>query len=148
MNERSEPRDGAENAPAGGPPAGTVPAAILGPDHVFETLAHPRRRYLCYTLLTDAEWSLTDLATKVAAYENGVAEDAVTDDQRESVYVSLHHAHVPKLVEEGVVVFDRDAETITPGPAAEQVLAALEGVGESVDAARETHALEASDDAE
>ncbi|MFC4988055.1 DUF7344 domain-containing protein [Saliphagus infecundisoli] len=61
-------------------------------DHVYEALGHPRRRYLCYTLLEDAEWSLPGLATKIAAWEDGVSTDAVTDARRDQVYVSLYHA--------------------------------------------------------
>lgn len=59
------------------PPPGTLKI-----EPVYEALGHPRRRYLCYTLLEATEWSLTDLATKTAAWEDGVPEHAVTDAQR------------------------------------------------------------------
>lgn len=124
------------------------PPSILEIDHVYEALGHPRRRYLCYTLLEDTEWSLADLATKVAAWENDVPEHAVTEAQREAVYVSLYHAHVPKLADEGVVTFDEATETITTAEHAEQVLAALEGMGASLDANQETHARSEIDERE
>jgi hypothetical protein len=89
------------------------PEEILEVDHVYEALARPRRRYLCYTLLEDTRWTLTDLATKIAAWENDVPEHAVTDDTRERAYVSLYHAHVPKLVDEGIITFDGATEMIT-----------------------------------
>jgi len=113
---------------------------------VYEALGHSRRRYLCYTLLEDTEWSLADLATKIAAWENDVPDQAVTEDQREDVYVSLYHAHVPKLVDEGVVTFDDVTETITTAEHAEQVLAALEGIGASLDSNQEHHAREEMDE--
>lgn len=116
------------------------PPEILELDHVYEVLSHSRRRYLCYSLLADSEWSLTDLATKIAVWENDVPEHAVTDHQRERVYVSLYHAHVPKLVEEGVIAFDEANETIAPAENADQVLTALEGAGASLDSRQETHA--------
>jgi len=124
----------------------TVPESILELDHVFGALEHPRRRYLCYTLLEDTEWTLTELATKVAAWEQDLANEEVTNRQRERVYVSLFHAHVPKLVEEGVIRFDEATERIEPGENAEQVLAALQGMGATLDSRQEFHAREDIDE--
>lgn len=123
-----------------------VPEAVLELDPVFAALGHPRRRYLCYTLLEDTQWTLEELARKVAAWETDVPEHAVTPSQQDRAYVSLHHAHVPKLVDEGVISFDEDTETITPGRNAAQVLSALEGVGSSLDSIQERHARSEMDD--
>ncbi|NUB91324.1 hypothetical protein HT576_09880 [Haloterrigena sp. SYSU A121-1] len=125
-----------------------LPEAILELDHVYEALGHPRRRYLCYTLLEDTEWSLTDLAAKIAAWETDTPEHAVTELQRERVYVSLYHAHVPKLVDENVIAFDDATETITAARNAKQVLTALRGMGASLDSNQETHARGDMDDEE
>ncbi|MFB6185162.1 MAG: hypothetical protein ABEI96_11455 [Haloarculaceae archaeon] len=124
------------------------PPAILEIEPVYEALGHPRRRYLCYTLFEDTEWSLTDLATKIAAWENDVPEHTVTEVQREDVYVSLYHAHVPKLVDEGIITFDGATETITTTEHAEQVLTALEGMGASLDSNQEMHARSEMDEQE
>lgn len=135
-----------ENAPMSGvtPP----PREMLELDHVFAALAHPRRRYLCYTLLESAEWSLRNLARKIAAWEADVPTDAVTDDQRDRVYVALYHTHVPKLVDEGIVEFDESSETIRASEHAAQVLAALEGMGATLAADHEAHARSEMDDPE
>lgn len=126
---------------AGNPHDVTVPRSdILELDHVYEALGHSRRRYLCYTLLEDTEWTLDELARKVAAWENDVPEHEVTNYQQEEVYVSLYHAHVPKLVDERVLTFDDATETITTAENAEQVLIALEGMGASLDSNQEVHA--------
>lgn len=77
-----------------------------------------------------------------------MSERAVTDEQRERVYVSLYHTHVPKLVDEGVVAFDESARTITWAEHTEQVLRALEGIGTSVDSKQESHARGEMDDDE
>ncbi|RQG95098.1 DUF7344 domain-containing protein [Natrarchaeobius chitinivorans] len=122
------------------------PPAVLEIEPVYEALGHSRRRYLCYTLLEDTEWSLTDLATKIAAWENDVSEHEVTENQRDRVYVSLYHAHVPKLVDESVITFDEATETITTAEHAEQVMTALEGLGASLDANQETHARSEMDE--
>jgi len=108
---------------------GPPPQAVLELDHVYEALSSSRRRYLCYTLFEDTEWTLTELATKIASWEHDIPEHAVGHRLREPVYVSLYHVHVPKLVNEGIVGFDRHTETITPAEHAEQVLAALQGMG-------------------
>lgn len=113
---------------------------VLELDHVFEGLAHPHRRYLLYTLLEDTEWSLDELATKIAAWENGVSEGRPSEEEIEHIYVSLYHNHVPKLVDDDVIVFERETETITAGPNAEQVLAVLENAGGSTDSRLQEHA--------
>lgn len=132
------------------PPSGTelVPEAILELDHVYQALGHPRRRYLCYSLLENTAWSLTELAVKIASKENDIPEHEVTREQRDKVYVSLYHAHVPKLVNEGVIEFNEQEETITPGEHAGQVLTALSGMGASLDANQESHARSEMDERE
>lgn len=130
-----ESRSGAQKPADDLPPAG-----ILSLDHVFEALSHPRRRYLCYTLLASPEWNLETLAAKIAAWENDTIPEAVTDERRNQVYVSLYHAHVPKLADEGIVSFDPDTETIAVAQNSKQVLRALEGLGGSLDSAQESHA--------
>jgi predicted transcriptional regulator len=105
----------------------------LEADYIYEALAHPRRRYVCYSLLEDAPQSLTELATTIAAWENEVSEREVTRRQRERVSVSLYHAHVPKLVDLGVVSFDEASGTVTPAENADEVVAALLGIEASLD---------------
>jgi hypothetical protein len=130
-----------------GPPAEVHSTPqVLELDHVYGVLGHSRRRYLCYSLLGDTQWSLTDLATRIAAWENEISTDEVTEPQRKRVYVSLYHTHVPKLVDKDVIEFDDEEETIRPAENAEQALRALDGIGSSVDIDQETHAGGGSDD--
>ncbi|WP_435158875.1 DUF7344 domain-containing protein [Haladaptatus sp. DFWS20] len=117
-----------------------VSESILELQPVFEAIGHPRRRYLVYTLAEQAEWSLDDLATKLAAWETDTAEANIATITRQEMYTSLYHSHVPKLVDLDVIEFDDETETITPGPHAVQVLTALEGAGGSLDNRQETHA--------
>ena len=136
-SKRAEPDTGANVSDTG---ERVVSRDILELDHVYGSLGHSRRRYLCYTLHTDTEWSLTDLARKIAAWEYEIPEHEVTEAQQTELYVSLYHSHVPKLVDEGVIVFDQMSETITAAGNAEQVLSALEGMGASLDSKQEAHA--------
>lgn len=138
-NERNETDDSPHDSIWAPPDERALSQEILSLDYFYEALAHPRRRYLCYTLNEDTEWSLTDLATKVAAFEHDVPEHAITDSQRDQVYVSLYHTHVPKLAEEDVITFDLETETIAAAEHTDQVLTVLEGIGASLAMAQEAH---------
>ncbi|WP_101295909.1 DUF7344 domain-containing protein [Halegenticoccus soli] len=118
------------------------PAEILELDFVYEALAHPRRRYIIYSLLSSSRWTLRKLATKLVAWEQDILEEDVTDTARDEMYVSLYHTHVPKLVKLDIIdVEDGETEEILVADEnAVQVLAVLEGAGASLDAAQESHA--------
>jgi hypothetical protein len=118
---------------------------VLELDHVYEALDHPRRRYLCHTLLEHDERSLSELARTVAAWEEDVPEDEVSEAETERVCVSLYHAHAPKLADCGVVSFDAEAETLSTAENAEHVQAALDALGASVEASQEHHGSERTD---
>ncbi|ODR79509.1 hypothetical protein BG842_12355 [Haladaptatus sp. W1] len=120
---------------------------VLELNHVFQALAESRRRYLVYTLKSKTQWELTDIATKIASWEMDLPEHEVPGGEVERTYVSLYHAHVPKLVDEGVITFEKSTEVIRPGPNAQQVLAALAGAGASLDMQQESHARSEMDDA-
>jgi hypothetical protein len=99
---------------------------VLEPDRVFETLDHPRRRYVCSLLREDDEWSLSALARNVAALETDQPENEVSDAHRDRVHVSLYHSHVPKLADCGVVSFDADGKRLSAAEHADRALAVLE----------------------
>lgn len=67
-------------------------------DTIFEVLVAERRRNALYVLYRHAgPISLADLADEVAALEGATTE---------RVAASLHHLHLPKLVESGVADYD------------------------------------------
>ncbi|WP_136601784.1 DUF7344 domain-containing protein [Salinigranum halophilum] len=117
-----------------------IDPAVLELNHVFSALGHSRRRYLMYALVENPQWTLTELATKLAAWEDDCHEDDVEPHRRDEMYISLYHSHIPKLVDEGVVEYDPDEETIAQSTHAEQVLNALAGAGGSLDLVQEQHA--------
>jgi len=141
-----ESRDGSAAGHGYSSDTASIPTSILEIDHVYDALGHTRRRYLCYTLLEDTEWTLDELARKIAAWEHDIPTDDVTDQQAEQMYVSLSHAHVPKLVDDGILTFEESTEGITAGQNAQQVLTALEGMGASLDSTQEAHARGERDD--
>lgn len=76
---------------------------------VFDAMKNLRRRYALYYLKHEHEPAeLGDLAEQVAAWENDTTVDAITSEQRKSVYSALYQTHLPKLEETGIVSYDRN----------------------------------------
>ncbi|WP_336344875.1 DUF7344 domain-containing protein [Halalkalicoccus ordinarius] len=101
------------------------PPASLTTDRLLDTLANAHRRRVVRRLFErDApvpfERLVDDLATTQAA-ETGEAD-------REAVRIALHHTHLPKLVDDGVVTFDREESIVEPGPQLRVVAACLDAL--------------------
>ena len=83
-------------------------------DAIFDALADSRRRYVLHRLdESDPPLALPDLAAEIAARENGAPIDDLPAEVVEAVYVSLYHAHVPKLADLNVVEYDPDRELVS-----------------------------------
>lgn len=75
-----------------------------------ELLRSSRRRFvLGYLLGEDQPLSVEELVEAVTDWEFG--EDA-TERNREDVAISLHHAHLPRMADLGVVEYDRETGTV------------------------------------
>ena len=81
-------------------------------DHQRHALLAVERRRTALDALVDADepMDLHDLAVTVAARETGVAD--VDDETVQRVALSLHHAHLPKMEELGVVGYDAGSTRI------------------------------------
>lgn len=96
--------------------------ATLSPTDVFGVLANDRCRYLLHYLDHRVGGvSLGELAERIV-----VIEDDPTYDHYERVLTGLHHVQLPRLTEAGLVVYDREAETVTGTEAIAQVRPYLE----------------------
>lgn len=84
-------------------------------DEVFDVLASSRRRE-ALKVLAEGPANIRTLATALAAAEHDVEPDAIEYDQRQTVHVSLQQSHLPKLAELDVIVWDRESQTVAPGP--------------------------------
>ena len=82
-------------------------------DVVFDALSVARRRYLIYYLLSlDANVVEFEAAVNaVYKYEAAGTENEDTT-LRENVRVDLHHTHVPRLANAGLLEYDRRQGTI------------------------------------
>ena len=74
-------------------------------DAVFRLLAEKRRRHALYYLRKSDSGSvvLTELTDGVLASTAGVPTEEVPDEEYVSLLHELHHVHLPKLAEAGVV---------------------------------------------
>ncbi len=78
-------------------------------------LAHGRRRAALEVLSELAPpVELEDLAAQVAAQESGGF--GPTDEQEASVAIALHHAHLPKMDQLGIIEYDAEAARVESGP--------------------------------
>lgn len=80
-------------------------------DQVLESLADKRRRVILTSLYrNEGTMDRTDLAVEVS---NKVQNDAETSVAIEEVLWEIHHRHVPKLVEAGLVRYNTAEGTVT-----------------------------------
>lgn len=86
----------------------------LPPTVLFELLANDDRRdVLRYLSQTAGATSIEDIAATVARWRSDR-----TESRTEELRIALHHIHLPKLVDEGVVRYDPETRTVERlGPA-------------------------------
>ena len=86
----------------------------LSRDEVYDILSNARRRFVIYFLRDRGESvELSELSDRVAAWENDVPVEELTDQQVKRVYVSLYQTHIPKLEETGIVEYDSDSGMVS-----------------------------------
>ena len=84
---------------------------ILDEGAIHDVLRNERRRFALEELCENGNvLSVRDLSERVAALETG--ESPAPRNIRQSVYVSLHQTHLPKLDELGIVEYDADAKAV------------------------------------
>ena len=86
-------------------------------DRCFEALADERRREVLTVLFqSESSLSLTELAVELTRVDADAREADAPTDGVEHRKVQLYHRHVPKLVDAGLVEFDRDRRTVSLAP--------------------------------
>lgn len=84
-------------------------------DTVFTLLSHHRRRAVLELLFThDRALTLTDLRNEVVESEQGAEITEIPREEVKRVHASLHHVHIPKLAEAGVITYDQDRKIVEP----------------------------------
>lgn len=85
-------------------------------DRIFGLLANRRRRYVLYSLneAEDTVLELDDVAARLAEWErrwNG-RDDGEDFDQLERIRITLHHNHLPRLADAGLIDYDARHGTV------------------------------------
>jgi hypothetical protein len=103
------------------------PDETLSEGEIHDVLRNRRRR-LVLERLQDAggSESVRDLAERIASIESG--ETPPPRNVRQSVYVSLHQTHLPKLDELGIADYDSDEKVVTLADNADDVAVYMEVV--------------------
>lgn len=109
------------------PSATVTVGAELEPVDIHDVLSNERRQHTI-EFLRDAggQMPARDLAVKIAEAETG--DSPPPDNIRQSVYVSLHQTHLPKLDDLGIVEYDSESKTVELLDPVEQVGVYMETV--------------------
>lgn len=75
-------------------------------DDLFSVLADSRRRHVIEILSEHDALSLRALAEEIAGREAEKSDSDVSDASVERMMTSLHHCHVPKLADAGIVLYE------------------------------------------
>ena len=83
----------------------------LSPAEIHDVLRNDRRRLVLERLRENGGTeTVSELAEHIGAIEAG--ESPPPRNVRQSVYVSLHQTHLPKLDDLGIVTYDADGKTV------------------------------------
>jgi len=89
---------------------------LLTVDTLFELLQHERRRYLLYCLDQNADEvvSLDELTAMLLDWERQMDDGSreSIDGSERRVRTELHHNHLPKFEEAGLVEYDARSKTV------------------------------------
>jgi predicted transcriptional regulator len=108
-------------------PAQTHRESSLAETDIHDVLRNDRRRLVLERLAeTEERQAVSDLAEHIAAVESG--EQPPPRNVRQSVYVSLHQTHLPKLDDLGIVTYDANAKTVERAEHADDVAVYMEVV--------------------
>ena len=107
----------------GGPADGELDEA-----DIHDVLRNDRRRLVIERLQStdDGSESVRELSERIAAAESG--ESPPPRNIRQSVYVSLHQTHLPKLDDLGIVEYDSDSKRVRLAECAAEVAVYMEVV--------------------
>lgn len=107
-------------------------SSLLDEGEIHDILRNDRRRAVIEFLLEhDGHGTIRGLSEHIAALESG--KDPPPRNIRQSVYVSLHQTHLPKLEGLGVVSYDTDSKDIELRERATDVEAYMDRTHDSPD---------------
>ena len=88
---------------------GDSETALSSPDHIYGVLSDTKRRMaLDYLASAEGAVSLADLSAAV------VENTDISEPDSDAIRLELHHCHLPKLEDAGMVTYDPAARTVRP----------------------------------
>ncbi|WP_050032401.1 DUF7344 domain-containing protein [Halorubrum halophilum] len=98
-----------------------------GLGETFDLLTHPYRRYVLYYLRTHSGVVSVDTLTAMLTNELEGSSATPGSDTAERIEIALHHMHLPKLADAGLITFAQDRRSIELGE--------IHGYGQVIDQA-------------
>ncbi|WP_224449344.1 DUF7344 domain-containing protein [Haloprofundus salilacus] len=83
--------------------------------NAFEVLTHPLRWHTLKILdEVDTARNLAELAAEIT---ETVSDESLNraEERIERIQIALHHCHLPKLVDDGLIIYDQEARTVALG---------------------------------
>lgn len=101
---------------------GDVKTPRLSDDDLYRALGSTRRRRVLYILLVEEESTVGKLATILAGWETTEAGGMASLADREQIHLALEHVHLPLLEGSGLIVHDRENDTVRLEPLDDAVI--------------------------
>ncbi|MCU4802054.1 hypothetical protein OB920_16885 [Halobacteria archaeon HArc-gm2] len=95
-------------------------------DRLSAVLGKSRRRLALYYLLSNEYTDIDSLSVQLAAWERDESVTSVDEAARRQVKISLHHNHLPRLEQHGVLEFDVRSGDVVRSPGFEDLRPAVE----------------------
>jgi hypothetical protein len=91
------------------------PIDELALDTIFDLLSHRYRRKVIDLLTTyDRGLTTSDIRNLVAEQERDADITEIPSDWVEQLHLTLHHVHLPKLADAGVIHYDHKQQLVEP----------------------------------
>jgi len=94
-------------------------------EYLYDIASSPRPREVAKILSITDPIELSELAKRVAARENNVPVNELSDRQYKSVYIALHENHISQLDQTNIIETHSQEETITKGENFEKFLSVV-----------------------
>lgn len=96
----------------------------LDTDALFEVLSDPARRFVVACLHEYANpMALADVADELAVWKYDTEITDIPADEVKSIYITLYHAHIPKMADAGIVKYSQERDAVALAEIGEEISA-------------------------
>ena len=91
----------------------TTSDSEISTDVVFKLLAHPQRRFVIHYLLrAGTAVPVSEVVEQMSAWKANCPIKYLSDEDHKQAAIPLQHNHLPKLVDTGIIRYDRDHQLL------------------------------------